>query len=458
MIGNVYDYYLTTYAAKPATKNDIHKKSELRNVYNNIIKISKKSPLYKINISENIQKYAIDLKENARTLSMDIHNLFDTKQDSQKIKKYVSDNENIVQVKNSYFNADNYYSRTGMKNSSDISDTYIDSNTYETAESQPDTVSDVKYNIEVINLASPQINTSDYLNNDMLDIPTGTHIFEVNVGNNSYEFRFNVNEDENNKIIFEKLSRLINRSNIGLSAKMLYSGNNSALEISSDVSTGSSYENLIFSITSGTNTKYTQIVDKLGLNNITSNPSDARLLINGTEKTSSSNTLVIGKELEITLNGISKEGESVTVSLCDDLDSVILSIRDLLNSYNNLLNLSDNQNEGSKDAIRLNNEISKISETFSSQLESMGIKIDSDNRLSFDEALFIQVSNEGDLDSILKSLDAFKQAISSRADDISINPMKYVDKIMISYPNPIHSFANPYMTSIYTGMMYNGYI
>lgn len=458
MIGSVYDYYLTTYAAKPATKNDIHKKSELRNVYNNIIKISKKSPLYKISVSENIQKYAIDLKENARTLSMDINNLFDKRQNSQKIKKYISDNPNIVQVKNSYFDAGNHYMKTAIKNTSDISDTYNDSNTYEAPENQSDTISAVKYDIEVINLASPQVNTSHYLNNDMLDIPTGTHIFEVNVGNNSYEFRFNANEDENNKIIFEKLSRLINRSNIGLSARMLYSGNNSALEISSDVSTGISYGNVIFSITSDTNTNYSQIVNKLGLNNITSNPSDARFLVNGIENTSSSNTLMINKELEITLNDISKEGESVTISLADDLDSVILSIKDMINSYNNLINLSGNPNEGSNDAIRLNNEISKISDSFSSQLESMGIKIDSDKTLSFDEALFIQVSNEGDLDNILESLDMFKQAISLRADDISINPMKYVDKVMISYPNPLHSFANPYLTSIYTGMMYNGYI
>ena len=68
------------------------------------------------------------------------------------------------------------------------------------------------------------------------------------------------------------------------------------------------------------------------------------------------------------------------------------------------------------------------------------------------------LKNEDDLDKSLASLNSFRQAIVSRADDISINPMKYVDKVMISYPNPIHSFANPYMTSIYTGMMFNGYI
>ena len=61
MIGSVYDYYLTTYASKPATKSDTHKKADLKNLYNNIVNISKKSPLYKINVSEDVQKYVIDL-------------------------------------------------------------------------------------------------------------------------------------------------------------------------------------------------------------------------------------------------------------------------------------------------------------------------------------------------------------------------------------------------------------
>lgn len=41
------------------------KKSELRSVYNNIVKINKESPLYKIKDSADAQKFAIDIKEHA---------------------------------------------------------------------------------------------------------------------------------------------------------------------------------------------------------------------------------------------------------------------------------------------------------------------------------------------------------------------------------------------------------
>lgn len=430
MIGSVYDYYLTTYASRPATKSDTHKKSELRSVYNNIVKISKKSPLYKVSVSENIQKFAIDLKENARTLSTDANNLFEKSLESEKSQKYVSDNEDVVQVK--------------------TLDNLSDAESVNTAFAS-------HYNIEVLNLATPQINTSDYLNNDDLDIPKGAHSFEVNVGDSAYEFRFNATKDDTNKTVLEKLSRLINRSNIGLTSKMLYSSNNSALEITSNA-TGLGFTPEIFSIAPGENSPYDKVVSKLGLNNVSSYPTNANFLLNGMEKTTSSNTFTIGKSLEITLNGISKKGQATSISLNDDLDSVISSINDMISSYNNLLDLSNNSNEGSDDAAILNKEIHKTTRQYASNLENIGITINENGKMTFDEALFIQTANEDDLDKSLASLNSFRQAIVSRADDISINPMKYVDKVMISYPNPVHSFANPYMTSIYTGMMFNGYI
>lgn len=490
MIGSVYDYYLTTYASRPATKSDTHKKSELRSVYNNIVKISKKSPLYKVSVSENIQKFAIDLKENARTLSTDANNLFEKSLESEKSQKYVSDNEDVVQVKtldnandintnDTYTNDintnDTYANDININNTNtndiNINDTNIDltvSSNADITNPDPDSdnISDAKsvntafashYNIEVLNLATPQINTSDYLNNDNLDIPKGAHSFEVNVGDSAYEFRFNATKDDTNKTVLEKLSRLINRSNIGLTSKMLYSGNNSALEITSNA-TGLGFTPEIFSIAPGENSPYDKVVSKLGLNNVSSYPTNANFLLNGMEKTTSSNTFTIGKSLEITLNGISKKGQATSISLNDDLDSVISSINDMISSYNNLLDLSNNSNEGSDDAAILNKEIHKTTRQYASNLENIGITINENGKMTFDEALFIQTANEDDLDKSLASLNSFRQAIVSRADDISINPMKYVDKVMISYPNPVHSFANPYMTSIYTGMMFNGYI
>ena len=44
-LNNVYNYYMTTYAPRSSSRYDTHKKSELRNIYNTIVKINKESPL-----------------------------------------------------------------------------------------------------------------------------------------------------------------------------------------------------------------------------------------------------------------------------------------------------------------------------------------------------------------------------------------------------------------------------
>lgn len=50
------------------SRYDTHKKSELRNTYNRIVKLNKESPLYKISSSGDVKKFAIDIKENTRRI------------------------------------------------------------------------------------------------------------------------------------------------------------------------------------------------------------------------------------------------------------------------------------------------------------------------------------------------------------------------------------------------------
>ena len=47
-IDTVYHYYLSTYANSTVSRYDSHKKSELRDIYNRMVKTNKESPLYKI--------------------------------------------------------------------------------------------------------------------------------------------------------------------------------------------------------------------------------------------------------------------------------------------------------------------------------------------------------------------------------------------------------------------------
>ena len=68
-IDNVYNHYLTTYAPNSSvSKYDTHKKSELRGIYNSMLKLNKDAPLYLLNSAQDSREFAVNLKENARAL------------------------------------------------------------------------------------------------------------------------------------------------------------------------------------------------------------------------------------------------------------------------------------------------------------------------------------------------------------------------------------------------------
>ena len=74
-LSSVYNHYRTTYAQGAITKYDAHKKSELRDIYNSIIRLNKESPLYMIANRRESAQFAVGLKENARGLHMELASL-----------------------------------------------------------------------------------------------------------------------------------------------------------------------------------------------------------------------------------------------------------------------------------------------------------------------------------------------------------------------------------------------
>lgn len=428
MIGSVYDYYLTTYAGKSITRSDTHKKSELRNIYNNIVKINKKSPLYKVDVSENIQRYVIDLKENARSIKSKA-DIFSNDAANDIQKKIISTDEDILSVN------------------------YIGTNNSESQDS-----SDLSYEFQIKTLAKPQINIGHYLKSNASSLPKGNHTFEIGIGNYSYEFQYSVNSDDTNKSVQEKLARLVNRSNIGLTAQIVTDETNKAALKLTSATTGASYTGTIFTLNNSHEYPDDNTIKLLGLDHITQMPANAEFNLNGMEKTSASNTFTINKNLEITLNGISGSEHSTYIKYQDDVDSIIDSINGIADSYNSIIDLANSTTEESDNTHSLLKEIRYIASQYKNDLESIGLNITDDEHLQFDESLILQSADDGNISDSLNHLKDFKNDLSAKADDISINPMKYVKKIMISYPNPKRTYANPYITSIYSGMMFNGYI
>ena len=65
-IATAYAYYLSTYGNNRPSRYDSHKRSDLRRIYNQMVKTNKEAPLYKLTNEDEAARYAIDIKENAK--------------------------------------------------------------------------------------------------------------------------------------------------------------------------------------------------------------------------------------------------------------------------------------------------------------------------------------------------------------------------------------------------------
>lgn len=430
MISSAYTYYLSTYGGQQVSKYDTHKRSELRSVYNNMLKVNKKSPLYKLLDTDNVQKYAIDLKESARSLKNVAASLTDMNGSISGFlrKKAVSGNTAIVEAK------------------------YIGEEETEDAE---------QLEIKVNALATSQVNEGNYLNPSSRNLPKGEYSFDMNIGEYTYEFSFSVRDDDDNSSIQDKLVRLFNRANIGVTAGKVTDENENQAIIMRSNSTGESgsSDGLVFSITENEKSDG-KVVAALGLNNIKQRPSNANFSINGVEHTASSNTFSVKHQYQLTLKNVSLSDEAVQIGVKQDIDSILENVNELISSYNSMVDLAIGKAEtvGGNDGSKLISDINNVAKYYKNNLESAGFKVENDGHINVEDSILIQSAGEGNLSESLEKLNAFKKAVVAKADDISIDPMKYVNKKLISYPHPLRNFTNPYVSSVYSGMMFNGYV
>lgn len=430
MISSAYTYYLSTYGGQQVSKYDTHKRSELRSVYNNMLKVNKKSPLYKLLDTDNVQKYAIDLKESARSLKNVAASLTDMNGSISGFlrKKAVSGNTAIVEAK------------------------YIGEEETEDAE---------QLEIKVNALATSQVNEGNYLNPSSRNLPKGEYSFDMNIGEYTYEFSFSVRDDDDNSSIQDKLVRLFNRANIGVTAGKVTDENENQAIIMRSNSTGESgsSDGLVFSIIENEKSDG-KVVAALGLNNIKQRPSNANFSINGVEHTASSNTFSVKHQYQLTLKNVSLSDETVQIGVKQDIDSILENVNELISSYNSMVDLAIGKAEtvGGNDGSKLISDINNVAKYYKNNLESAGFKVENDGHITVEDSILIQSAGEGNLSESLEKLNAFKKAVVAKADDISIDPMKYVNKKLISYPHPLRNFTNPYVSSVYSGMMFNGYV
>ncbi len=429
-LNTVYNHYLTTYAPrKTSTQYDTHKKSELRSIYNSIVKLNKEAPLYLLDTSRESRAFAVGLKENARALRNTIASLGGLDENEMLGKKAAySSNEDIVSV------------------------TYI-------GESAADSLTP-SYHMEVTKLASNQVNLGTFLPSDEKALlAPDAYSFDITINDLSYEFQYNVHEGETNRDLQERLSRLISNADIGITADILEDGQgNSSLRLASTAEGLKSNKTYIFQVSDDKTSKHAGTVDYLGLSFISREPSNAEFLLNGEPHSSSSNHFTIGRMFEVTLNGISTaEGETAEVGLKTDLDSLTENVSNLIDGYNSFIRAASEYLDLHPRSGRLLNEMASMSRHYRPELEKLGFSFENNGLLSLDDNTFKHSLLDDESQAQFSTIKDFTNSILRKTNQISLNPMEYVDKTLVAYKNPGHNFVTPYVTSNYSGMLFNSY-
>ncbi len=431
---DAYAYYLSTYGQNRPTRYDSHKKSDLRKIYNQIVKTNREAPLYKLSGEDEVAKYAIDIKENAKAIQNVVASLSDSYgdfSDSFRKKVAISSDPESVAVK------------------------YVgDGN--ETTELE-------NFNIEVKQLSSPQINTGNYLKNEVLSLTTGSYSFDLEVNNTAYEFQFNINPGENNLDILRKLAGLVNRSSLGISATIKHGTAEdgtpaSALTLTSR-QTGRSSDEPLFKISPSFDGGSIQTLKELGFEAVTKEAENSLFLFNGEELQSLSNSFTINDTFELTLKKVSPEGQAAEISFKNDVEAVADNVMSLINAFNGILEIAENSSaEATGDTNKLFMEMSSVSRSRRESLGDIGLEVADNGTITLNKEKLEAAIQPERADKTFGRLSSFKNAIGAKADEVAINPMNYVNKVIVNYKNPGKTFTAPYFSSVYSGMMLDRYI
>jgi flagellar hook-associated protein 2 len=390
------------------------------------MKSNKESPLYKIVNLESAKRYAIDIKENAKSIQNVVDSLADNYgefSDSFRKKVAISSDEDTVAVD------------------------YVGDGTEKNNASQ--------FELQINRLASPQVNTGNFVKSSALSLIPGAYSFDLNVGFYAYEFQYNVNEGDTNGAVVDKLAKLINKSNLGIDAEVLSNSDGDvALSLTSQHTGLGENETALFTIKPSGNAESISAMDLLGINNITEPAKNSDFLLNGIPNSSLSNTFIVNKAFELTLKKTTTEGDPAVIGFKANTDAVADNIQKLVDAYNGILGVAENYSaSGLEHGNRLFHDMGSVSLKRSTSLGEIGLMVADNGSITVDREVLAEAVTPERTENTFDRLAEFRDAIGQKAYNASVNPMKYVDKVIVEYKNPGHTFLTPYITSIYSGMM-----
>lgn len=421
---SVYNNLLTTFDPKYTTKY-VNDSRELRSVVKRIRKQTQTSPVYLVHFTNAKQSFVLGVKE----ASMKIN---------ESLKTLADDSENSVFEKR-------------KARSSDVEQVGA-----ELVHSENDRLPSA-FSIKVKQLANAQVNQGTEYYETGKGLEAGSYQFRITVNDVGYDFQYNIRKDANHREVIQGLSGFITKAKIGIDAKLCPTSKGKVCMRLESTMVGTPDGRESFTLQDRSlDGKGRGLVDYYGLNNVVVMPENAVFELNGVEKTSMNNEFTLGRAVKISLH---QPGD--TEALIDyhpDSDAIIQSIQGFVSSYNELIDHNITFERKTDTTSKLLQELKNLNKPFLNELESCGITFDEDGFMELDTSLAAQAIESGDMQKLFQPDSAMTNRLFAKTDAVKINPMEYVDKKIVSYPN----FTKPprgysYITSLYSGLLFNSY-
>lgn len=431
-----YDNYLTTYynRNRRSSRYDTHDSKELKYLYSTIQRKNRFAPIYLEEPSSNEITYAVNLKEQAKALHETIDSLSG------------DDEEQLFSTKTAYSSQPDLVS---------VSYDEPDENQVSSYDNVPS-----HFVMSIESFATPQTNTSGYLPaNQTVKMPPGSYSFDLITSKLHYELQFELQEHDTNEQLQQRLRRLINNSDLSVHAEVLHKDGQTALQITSDALGAPLQGRQHFRITDENTSHSKGMVDYLELNHSVEKASNASYVIDGERFYSYNNSFKVYDAYELTLNtdkitklaGNSSRLTDIEIGLYPDPQSLAYNLESFVKSYNNFVSKTQSQEEQFN---RLGLDMHKLLALHKNAIEKYGIQVSSDNTLSFPDSYTVDNPPYSDT----KELQNFGSHLLRKLNSIALDPMEYLNRNICAYSNPsTKGFVNPYMTSIYSGMLFNTY-
>ncbi|MCI8308032.1 MAG: hypothetical protein HFH14_08305 [Lachnospiraceae bacterium] len=411
------------YAGKGRSRNaTVHGESSLRDHYNDIVSLSKKSPVYIIKLNENNQEYILDLKERSMSIMDEINSYY----------------KNV----DGYFNMKKAYSESGAVDAQIVSDDY---------DRLPE-----EFDIKVNQLAAPQINRGKEYYEDGRGLSPGSYSFTVNVNDHKYNLKYNVSKNKRNINIMNDIAKMINRADIGIQASVGRTKERKIFMEFKSEDSGNYGENIFSFSDEGIADSANGIVSYYGIDNVARKPKSLLFELDGSNKTSMSNEVILNKSLTLKIKRTSDS--DIHIGYAADGTKAIQSVEKILEKYNSVIETDKRYREKTGEGTRLADEFRYIYERHEEELAGAGVFRNEDGYLVIDEKAANESFDNGEFQKVFSKESPFLNELEKKNKMISLNPLEYTNKIMVSYPDySKEGFPQAYMTSMFSGMLFNYY-